>query len=68
MRVQIGRFETGCEVHGRGAPVVMVHRLGGGASPFQYPLNAPAVAAVGCRSYVPGLLSRASCRPAAAVR
>jgi pimeloyl-ACP methyl ester carboxylesterase len=51
-----GDFETGYEVLGRGAPVVMIHGIGGGSSVFQYRLNAPAVAAAGYRVYAIDLL------------
>ena len=49
-------YETGFETLGRGAPVVMIHGIGGGSSLFQYRQNAPAVADAGYRVYAPDLL------------
>lgn len=54
--VRHGAFETGYEVQGVGAPVVMVHGIGGGSSMFQYRLNAPVVAAAGYTVYTVDLL------------
>lgn len=51
-----GEFVTGYEVLGSGAPVVMIHGIGGGSTLFQYRLNAPAVAAAGYRVYALDLL------------
>lgn len=56
---------TGYEVLGHGAPVVMVHGVGGGSSRFQYRLNARPVANAGYRVYAPDLIGfGASTRPA----
>jgi pimeloyl-ACP methyl ester carboxylesterase len=58
-------YETGFETLGRGAPVVMVHGIGGGSSLFQYRLNAPAVADAGYAVYALDLLGFGrSSRPA----
>ncbi len=58
-------YETGFEAIGRGAPVVMVHGIGGGSSLFQYRLNAPAVADAGYAVYALDLLGFGrSSRPA----
>ncbi|ADI15320.1 alpha/beta fold hydrolase [Truepera radiovictrix] len=55
-RVAYGAFSTYYEVLGEGAPVVLVHGIGGGSSGFQYRQNAPALAAAGFRVFVPDLL------------
>lgn len=58
-------LSTGYEVLGRGAPVVMIHGIGGGSSRFQYRDNAPAIAAEGYQVYAVDLLGfGASSRPA----
>lgn len=58
-------YATGFEALGRGAPVVMVHGIGGGSSLFQYRLNAPAVADAGHTVYALDLLGFGrSSRPA----
>ncbi|MBW6456035.1 MAG: alpha/beta fold hydrolase [Trueperaceae bacterium] len=58
-------YATGFEAIGRGAPVVMVHGIGGGSSLFQYRLNAPAVADAGYAVYALDLLGFGrSSRPA----
>jgi len=58
-------YATGFEAIGRGAPVVMLHGIGGGSSLFQYRLNAPAVADAGYSVYALDLLGFGrSSRPA----
>lgn len=68
LQLEDGRLTTGYEVLGHGAPVVMVHGIGGGSSRFQYRLNARPVANAGYRVYAPDLIGfGASSRPAGRV-
>lgn len=63
-------FETYFEASGRtgGAPVLMLHGIGGGSSLFQYRRNAPALARAGYRAYAIDLLGFGrSSRPATRV-
>ena len=50
------RYVTAFETLGRGAPVVLVHGIGGGSSMFQYRFTAPALADAGYRVYALDLL------------
>jgi pimeloyl-ACP methyl ester carboxylesterase len=63
-------FETYFEAMGRtdGAPVLMLHGIGGGSSLFQYRRNAPALARAGYRAFAIDLLGFGrSSRPATRV-
>lgn len=68
--VPFGDLETYYEVSGRinGAPVLMLHGIGGGSSLFQYRQTAPALARAGYRAYAIDLLGFGrSSRPATRV-
>ena len=56
LTLPFGEYTTYVETLGSGAPVVLVHGIGGGSSGFQYRKNAAALADAGYRVYALDLL------------